>query len=891
MNIQFNIHYKTDPGEIISIEYYFMHAPEKKKIANFYTFDGENWSGRIELEDNTSLAYNYIVQKNNTVLSKEWGKPRVITSPQMDSIIRDQWRARDHVSNIFLTSAFTQAVLKRKSRNLRRKAQKKQVANQYPLEFRLIASTIDSSLCFGITGNIPELGEWKKPVMMDDHDFPSWSLNIMVNNDEQFIEYKYVITDPNTRAILIWEEGDNRKLYTNHVTENTTKFYVNDDGFRQIASWRGAGVAIPVFSLRSHVSMGIGEFSDLKILAEWAHLSGLKVIQILPVNDTIATKTWKDSYPYAAISVFALNPLYIHIPGIAAFEDKEIQSAYEEDLATLNKNSDVNFEKVLTAKFKYLRILFDQEYQYFKKDSNVSTFIKENNIWLRQYAAFCHLRDVNGSVNYTQWPKYNTWTKEIDEELNSTEYVNFKEIEFYYFIQYHAERQLREVRDYARDKGIMLKGDLPIGIFRYSCDAWVAPELYNMDGQAGAPPDDFAVLGQNWGFPTYNWQEMATSNFDWWQKRMQQLNKYFDALRLDHILGFFRIWEIPTDEIQGTMGLFNPRLPYSTAELNELGLTENIETYTRPFITEDRIRRAFGTHSEQILKTFFNKSKNTPLTFKPEFANQVQIRDFINAHPEYRKYLNFLLEMRSDILLLTETKDNQVLYNPRITLSTTYAYSQLDHETKLIFDRIYNDYYFSRHDAFWEKQAYWKLPAIIDASDMLICGEDLGMIPHSVPGVMKALDILSLEIQRMPKGNTEFGIVQHYPYMSVCSPSSHDMPTIRGWWEADPEMAARFFHTYLHWFGIPPKDCTPDIVKAVVDDHLSSPSMLAIFPIQDLIGMDGHLRNPYAGSEQINIPEDPNHYWKFRFHMPVEQLMEIHGFNDMLRAMLKVHGR
>lgn len=890
MNIQFNIHYKTNPGDIIGIEYYTSGQSHKKEILLFYTFDGENWSGRLEISAHSTLKYNYVLIHNDKVVLREWGKTREVVLDSFELIIRDSWRARANVSNAFLTSAFTNAILKRIPKN--KEAEKLKFKKGYhTIQFQFVSTSIEASLCYGITGNVPELGEWKKPVLMHDADFPLWNLSLLVDSKNQFVEYKYVIADPATGNIVHWEEGDNRILYTNILSDQKTLFRIYDDGFRHLSLWRGAGVAIPVFSLRSHTGMGIGEFTDLKLLTDWAENTGMKVIQVLPVNDTIATKTWRDSYPYAAISVFALHPLYIHIPGIASFKDTGTQQAYDADTTSLNAGHEVDFEKVLDVKFIYLKKLFDQEYDTFKKSETFKSFYKENEAWLPAYAAFSHLRDINKTVNYTLWPEYNTYAPESVAYLNSDQYEQFKEVEYYYFIQYHADKQLREARDYARSKGIALKGDLPIGIFRYSCDAWIEPALYNMDGQAGAPPDDFAVLGQNWGFPTYNWEEMAKDNYAWWQKRMRQLNRYFDILRIDHILGFFRIWEIPTDQIQGTMGLFNPRLPFSVKELEQYGLTGDLSGYTQPYITGDRVRRAFGSDTDDVIKTFFKSDKDGLYSFRTEVDTQVKVKTYLQKNQKYKKYENILLEMLADVILIEEKPGHPAGFNPRITLSTTYAYSQLDTATKNKLDRLYNDYYFVRHDSFWQNQALQKLPAILDASDMLICGEDLGMIPHSVPGVMRELNMLTLEIQRMPKGSTEFGIVQHYPYLSVCSPSSHDMPTIRGWWESDTEMAGRFFHNYLHWFGVPSDDCTPDIVKAIVDDHLSAPSMLAIFPIQDLIGMDGNLRNPYAGAEQINVPADPDHIWKFRFHMPVEQMLEIHSFNDMLRAMLKIHGR
>ncbi len=890
MNIQFNINYKANLGEMMSIEYFLHHQPENKLTLNLYTLDGVNWTGKLALTTGQIVCYKYNVLKDNEILLEEWGKPRVLTCSEQVLVVRDSWRPREQVNNTFLTSAFTKAIFKRKSRKANNKIDKP-TNDLHSISFKLQSATIEPSLSYGITGNIPELGAWKKPLLLDDNNFPEWTSTIFVSTAHQYIEYKYVIIDSETKETLIWEEGDNRIVYLSVANGQSCDFCIHDDGFRQVSMWRGAGVAVPVFSLRSQSGMGIGAFTDLKILTDWSHKIGLKVIQLLPVNDTIAQKNWRDSYPYAAISVFALHPLYVNLNDIAPFKDKTIQAAYNADAALLNASSEIDFEQVLHKKLYYLRLLFDQEYEQFKKDKQAQAFLKESSDWLPQYAAFCHLRDKYKTVNFTQWPEYKNWSETVKNTINSTDYERCKDVEFYYFVQFHADRQLQAMRDYARSKGVVLKGDLPIGIFRYSCDAWVAPDLYNMHGQAGAPPDDFAVLGQNWGFPTYNWDKMAKDHFGWWRNRMQRLNRYFDALRLDHILGFFRIWEIPTDQIQATMGLFNPRLPLTADEIEHYGISGDLTKYTQPYLTDDRMRRAFGSDMDLVVKTFFVRKKQVPLAFKPAFKTQTAIRDYIQKFDIFEKYETVLLEMRSDVLLIMEEGTKVPMYNPRITLASTYAFSQLDTDTKTKFEKLYHDYFFVRHDTYWEKQALQKLPTITDAGEMLICGEDLGMIPQSVSGVMKAMNILSLEIQRMPKGDTEFGVVQHYPYMAVCSPSSHDMSTIRGWWESDAEMAGRFFHNYLHWFGVPAKDCTPDIVKTVVDDHLSSPAMLAIFPIQDLIGMDGHLRNPYAGAEQINDPANPDQSWNFRFHIPVEQLLTMDSFNDMLKAMLKVHGR
>ncbi|MFZ1579599.1 MAG: 4-alpha-glucanotransferase, partial [Saprospiraceae bacterium] len=279
------------------------------------------------------------------------------------------------------------------------------------------------------------------------------------------------------------------------------------------------------------------------------------------------------------------------------------------------------------------------------------------------------------------------------------------------------------------------------------------------------------------------------------------------------------------------------------------------------------------------------------IIFKPTLNTQQKIHHFVSENPNYEQYEKILFGLISDVLLLAEPNSHGQYFNPRITLTTTYSFGQLDKRNQAAFKALYNEYFFSRHDQFWKEQAIWKLPAIMDASDMLICGEDLGMIPDSVPGVMKEMNIMSLEIQRMPKGNEKFGNASKYPYFSVCSPSCHDMSTIRGWWQADHENAKDFYYNYLHGFGLTPMDCLPDIVQAILDDHLSSPSMLCIVPLQDWLALDKNLRKEDAFSEQINEPSNPKHYWRYRFHMPIEDLQNATDLNLNIRELVAKSGR
>jgi len=884
--LHFHIHYKTVFSEQLAVKYLFGNTEEPTTLL-MRTIDGEHWSASLEVEPNT-IRYQYSILSAGKVFKNEWGDYRNVSINGVNNIfLEDQWKSRDEIANAFLSSAFKEAIFKREVNKA------ELLYEPQSISFVLMSGRIPPHLSYGVIGNIPELGAWKSPIILNDTHYPIFETGVKMSQNNVFIEYKYVILDPNDGSIILWEEGNNRTYHYfvddnkhNHIRLSSNNFQHNAN------DWRGAGVAIPVFSLRSQKGMGIGEFLDLKPLTDWSESLGMKMIQVLPVNDTIANKTWQDSYPYAAISVFALHPLYINIESIAPFKLKKHQKEYEKTQKELNELEAIDFEKVLAEKMKFLNILFEQEYGNFKETSTVKKFINENEAWLKPYAVFCHLRDKYFTSNFNLWENpFKEYNSETIEDYYESSLDIKKGCDFYIFVQYYADQQLIEARDYARSKGIALKGDLPIGIYRHSCDAWVAPHLYNMDEQAGAPPDDFAVLGQNWGFPTYNWEVMSQDNFDWWRKRMQQLNRYFDALRIDHILGFFRIWQVPLHQIQGTLGLFNPRLPFTKEELAQYGIYGDLSRFTMPYITPEIVRSLFGQDAEEVMSTFMSIDDVGRIVFKFLLGTQQKVDEYIKENPKFEPHKSGLLNLLTEVLLIEEPNSNGQLFNPRITLNTTYSYSQLDGSTQHNILRLYNEYYYNRHEEYWKSQAYWKLPPIIDASNMLICAEDLGMIPKSVPQVLKDLNVMTLEIQRMPKGHSKYGQTREYPYFSVCSPSCHDMSTIRGWWEGDHDNAKNYYYNYLHWQGIVPMVCETNIVESIVSDHMSSPSILAIFPIQDLIGMDDDLKKSNAASEQINEPSNPKHYWRYRFHIPVEDLKDAVRLNAKIKNMVQRSGR
>lgn len=892
MSLFFRLHYRTEWGEQLAVQYAF-RADEEARIFVLETQDGEIWSGEMQETSTGDLRYRYVLLKGGNTVLHEWGEYRQLSCKKdVRYILADHWRPREAVKNAFLSSAFTQAVFARAEQQSTKTKPNKSTQTGGKLMFQLRKPDVSPVMCVGIIGNIPQLGGWKKAVLMDETHSPLWAFTLDIPVEQVLIEYKFVICHADSGEIHEWEWGENRRYLTQAGKRKTEIVVITEEEFRTTSlPWKGAGVAIPVFSLRSHRGLGIGEFADLIALTDWSAKTGLSVIQILPVNDTIATGTWVDSYPYAAISVFALQPLYIRIEDVASFQKTSDLRDFEQSRTVLNAMDAVDFEKVLQSKMHFLRILYQEQKHQFFQDSEVNTFLDEQGHWLKPYAIFCHLRDKYQTCNFRQWPSWSKFDSTVVETLAVPSYEAYDDVRFWFFVQFHADKQLASARNYARQHSVVLKGDLPIGIYRYSCDAWVAPELYNMKEQAGAPPDDYAIDGQNWGFPTYNWQIMAQDDFSWWKMRMQQLNRYFDALRIDHILGFFRIWQIPTNQIAGTLGMFNPRLPLTIEELRSYGIHGDLDKYVTVQLSGEHLSGLFGPDTEDVVNVFFREERMGWFVFRSAFPDQMTIRQFCYQHPAYEIQLSKLLRLKTEVLLLEEPGSNGQLFNPRITIQTTMAYQNLSQEEKTVFDRLYHDYYYQRHNTYWQQQALWKLPALLDASDMLICGEDLGMIPATVPGVMRQMNIISLEIQRMPKGSDRFGKVREYPYFSVCSPSCHDMSTIRGWWESDHGQASSFYHDYLHWYGEVPTECNTEIVQAIVEDHLASPSMMAIFPIQDLLGMDRVLRREEAASEQINDPSNSKHYWKYRFHLPLEDLINAGELNARILQLVRRYGR
>lgn len=845
--------------------------------------DGNTWYTEIAVNHSSDIDYYYFIRERNTTVRREWGNPRAIRIvDSKDYIIQDLWKNRPYHGYLY-SSAFTDSIFFHRKESIPRRY------HAHSVLLNVICPYVSSQQTLVVSGSCKELGEWDleraKPMRCTNNG--EWTLMLNAGELPERSSYKFVIVDNASGQAVHWEDGGNRILAPRRANDASSVFAEMGLIYHYHRfKFKGVGTAIPVFSLKTSQSFGIGDFADLRKMVDWAAETGQQLIQLLPVNDTTTTKTWRDSYPYSAISNFALHPLYL---GCTDFplKNKRMYHKYLREAEQLNELPLLDYERVHELKERYTRDLFAQESKAVMTAESFQTFYNENEAWLFPYACYCYLRDKNGHTNFEEWGEHRCYdAKKLKQMVESSLEVK-TETRYWCFVQYLLHQQFSKVKAYAHEKGVTLKGDIPIGINRNSVDAWTTPHLFNMDTQTGAPPDDFSIFGQNWGFPTYNWKAMEEEGYAWWISRFQKMADYFDAYRIDHILGFFRIWEIPLDAVQGLQGYFNPALPYWAEEINQAGIPFDEERMVQPFIHESFLDELFGAEAASVKDTYLDESGWERFRLKPFCNTQQKIKQLFENEQNGKsgRIRDGLLSLCAEVLFVRDPHD-QDRFHPRITAQFTYSYQYLDESAKEAFNRLYDDFYYRRHNYFWREQAMKKLPTIISATSMMVCGEDLGMVPDCVPSVMNELQLLSLEIQRMPKNPRHaFADLRHLPYLSVCTTSTHDMSPLRLWWTENKELTQRYYNQVLHREGLAPEVCTPEIARQIIEEHLQSSAMWVILPWQDWLSIDEKLQNPDFRSERINVPANQTHYWRYRMHMTLEELIEEKAFSEQINLL------
>lgn len=294
------------------------------------------------------------------------------------------------------------------------------------------------------------------------------------------------------------------------------------------------GLNIPLASIHTEKSCGCGEFYDLFPLIDWCHAIGMDVVQLLPLNES-----GRDPSPYNALSSCALHPIYLSLHALPYLDGMEKKL---EPMRELTRTKHLHYHLIYKEKMAFLRMYLNRVKEEIKKEASYTDFVQKHD-WLPSYALFRALKNHHEHIHWKHWP----------EELRSPSKSQMKTllakhenaVEFHFLIQYLCFQQLKKVKDYCTSKGVFLKGDVPILVSPDSADVWYHPTFFDFKHVAGSPPNRFNPEGQSWGFPLYNWKAMDEDHFEWWKKRLLTAKELYHLYRIDHIIGFFRLWAIP----------------------------------------------------------------------------------------------------------------------------------------------------------------------------------------------------------------------------------------------------------------------------------------------------------------------------------------------------------
>jgi 4-alpha-glucanotransferase len=628
------------------------------------------------------------------------------------------------------------------------------------------------------------------------------------------------------------------------------------------------GAVVPVGALRSSKPAAVGEFPDLAEFALLCKKMKVGLIQLLPVNDT-----GYESSPYFSLTAFALHPLYLRItelPEAAQFKNKAeaINKEYAGD-------SRFSYLKVLRAKMSLLREIYMANTEAITKTAakggSLAAWI-ENNPWVKQYAVYRRLKEANGEKSWKEWPEHqNVTAAEIGALWNDSKYR--EEHLFWAWIQEALDRQFSAAAQAVADAGIALEGDLPILMNDDSCDVWAHPEIFIQEFSAGAPPDMYSPEGQNWGFPLYNWEAQEQDNYAWWRQRLAVAGKYYQAYRIDHVLGFFRIWASSRSDYSSTLGRYIPYTPVTSSDLQKLGFDKGrIRWVSQPHIPTgdiwDTLRNNWGqpvneADVEAAAKKIFSKAleqigSEELWLFKKKIKGEKDI-DALDLHPAIRPYLFNAWHNR---MFLEYEKGK---FFPVWYFRESHAWQSFSNEDKqqledLIVKRQ------AKAEKIWEAQGKKLLSVLVESSHMLPCAEDLGAVPNCVPKVLSKLKILGLRVvrwhRRWDQDGQPYIPLNEYPELSVCTAAVHDSSTVREWWEKEADQ-----NQFAGFIGLPslPRIYNPGTARIILLKLASARSRFRVFQIQDLLHFSTKWYTQDPAAERINVPGSNNEFnWTYR---------------------------
>ncbi len=342
---------------------------------------------------------------------------------------------------------------------------------------------------------------------------------------------------------------------------------------------RLAGVAIPLFSLRRHGDAGCGDFAALEAFAPVAERMGMSIIQLLPLEDTTLYGDSRDSYPYRPLASTVLNPIYIAVDQLPPLADQQLEQELRAEAERLSAQKTFDYTQVWQLKRRWLwasfteqadasRYFTDMINRYARLTLRYAPF-KSTPIW-HYWVCERMILDLFPDLDREEWDFWDAM-KRVDELEQENKQLVVRTGNFYVYCYMVAQRQMRRAVATIRQHGLALMGDLPVGVDPHAADTLAYPVQFNKRLSCGAPPDYFSPDGQNWGIVTCrrNWKTL-------WRERFDYLGRFYDYLRVDHVLGFFRMWSIPRDGRSGMLGYFLPSRRYLKREIAKLGLAETL---------------------------------------------------------------------------------------------------------------------------------------------------------------------------------------------------------------------------------------------------------------------------------------------------------------------------
>lgn len=321
--------------------------------------------------------------------------------------------------------------------------------------------------------------------------------------------------------------------------------------WRRIGTGKRAGVLVPLFSVFSKESVGAGDLADMRPLLDWCRRTGHSILQLLPMNEMGDIPC-----PYDAASSFALEPMYLPLQKRQGQLDRElVRKRAEMSRLFPTKTPRVDY-RLRQARRDFLRAVYVSQGDAGAEERDA--FRQQNSYWIEDFALYKVLRRVHGAP-WHEWPE--EFRERRKDALADFSVRHREELDFEVWLQWRLREEFRAVREHADSLGILLMGDMPLLVSKDSADVWAHRGLFHLEFCAGAPPDAYSVRGQRWGMPTYRWDAVAADGYRYLKERLRYAQQFYHMVRIDHVLGLFRLWTIPREdapENQGLNGFFDP---------------------------------------------------------------------------------------------------------------------------------------------------------------------------------------------------------------------------------------------------------------------------------------------------------------------------------------------